>query len=508
MSAFIEESLKNLWVILGLAALSLVLGWMLGRLLSRLLLQLLRRTRVTEIVSRWLKQPDASRVELWVRRILSWAIFLLAVWGAVSILNSHPDIRGFLEEAWKVTLSTAQQPAVILIFDLLLIGLATFLLFKCFGWLKTGYAKLALRIEVESSKRLRGLKIQKVQLLSKKQLTTFILTITKYSRYAVNLILFLIYLTGIFSLFPQTRKFVNGLLESIFQAISEGWSSFMEYLPSLLNLAIIIVVTHYTIKFIHFLFNEVEKKNITISGFYPEWARPTYQLVRVAVIILALVIAFPYLPGSSSPAFQGISIFIGALFSLGSTSVVGNIVAGIVLTYTRAFRMGDRVQIANSIGDVIDKGLLVTRIRTIKNVEVAIPNSMVLGSHIINYSMQAEERGLILNTKVTIGYGVPWRRMHETLIEAALATAYILPEPRPFVFQTSLDDFYVSYELNAYTREAEKMAGIYSELHQNIQDKCREAGIEIMSPHYGALRDGSGSTIPAVVSEAKEGKKR
>ncbi len=176
---------------------------------------------------------------------------------------------------------------------------------------------------------------------------------------------------------------------------------------------------------------------------------------------------------------------------------MGNIVAGIVLTYTRAFLIGDRVQIANTIGDVIDKGLLVTRIRTIKNVEVAIPNSMVLSSHILNYSLQSQERGLILHTTVTIGYDTPWRLMHETLIKAAIATSDILQEPLPFVLQTSLDDFYVCYELNAYTNQPQEMAGIYSELHQNIQDECNEAGIEIMSPHYGALRDGNSSTIPS-----------
>ena len=241
----------------------------------------------------------------------------------------------------------------------------------------------------------------------------------------------------------------------------------------------------------------VEKGTITLSGFYPEWAIPTYQLVRILVIALALVLAFPYLPGSSSPAFQGVSIFIGLLFSLGSTSVVANIVSGVVLTYTRAFRVGDRVRIADTVGDVIEKGLLVTRMRTIKNVEITIPNGMVMGSHIINYSIVSQEHGLILNTTVTLGYDIPWRLIHETLIKAAQATNGILAEPHPFVLQTGLDDFYVSYELNAYTNQPNIMAVIYSELHQNIQDFCNEAGIEILSPHYGALRDGNPSTIPS-----------
>ncbi|HKI52961.1 MAG TPA: mechanosensitive ion channel family protein, partial [Anaerolineales bacterium] len=224
---------------------------------------------------------------------------------------------------------------------------------------------------------------------------------------------------------------------------------------------------------------------------------PTYQLLRFVVIALGLVVAFPYLPGSGSPAFQGVSVFVGVLFSLGSTSVVANIVSGVVLTYTRAFRVGDRVKIADTVGDIIEKGLLVTRVRTIKNVEITIPNGMVMGSHIINYSMVSQERGLILNTTITLGYDIPWRLIHEVLKKAAQATDGILPEPHPFVLQTSLDDFYVSYELNAYTNQPNKMALIYSELHQNIQDSCNEAGIEILSPHYDALRDGNTSTIPS-----------
>ena len=497
ISSFLQDSLSIVWVILALAAITLVLGWVLGRIVSRQLLRLLGKTRIIGILARWVKQPDASRLNLRIRQVTRWAVFLLSVWGAACILYGHPDIRAFLDNAWMFILDTIRLPLVIFLFDLLLIALATFLLFKIFRWMKNGFAVLARRIETEHGKRLKGIKIQKVQLLSPRQVTDFLLTISRTGLYVAYALLVLIYLTGVFSIFPQTRGFVNNLLNSVFQVISKGWEGFVGYLPSLLNLAIIYLITHYGLKFIHFIFGEIEKKTIAISGFHPEWAKPTYQLVRVAVIALALVIAFPYLPGSASPAFQGITIFIGALFSLGSTSVVGNIVSGIVLTYTRAFRIGDRVQIANTIGDVIDKGLLVTRIRTIKNVEVAIPNSMVLGSHIINYSLQAEERGLILNTTVTIGYDVPWRLMHEALIKAALATADILPEPKPFVLQTSLDDFYVSYELNAYTNQPPKMAVIYSELHQNIQDKCNEAGIEIMSPHYQSLRDGNATTIPA-----------
>jgi small-conductance mechanosensitive channel len=213
-------------------------------------------------------------------------------------------------------------------------------------------------------------------------------------------------------------------------------------------------------------------------------------------VIFALVVAFPYLPGGKSDAFKGVSIFIGVLLSLGSGSAMGNIVSGVVLTYMRPFRVGDRVQIADTIGDIIDKSLLVTRLRTIKNVEVTIPNSAILNGQVINYSAMAQTPGLILHTTVTIGYDAPWRTVHELMSSAALATEGILSEPRPFVLQTALNDFNVSYEINAYTHRPNEMTRLYSALHANIQEKFNAAGVEIMSPNYLALRDGNTVTLP------------
>ena len=210
-----------------------------------------------------------------------------------------------------------------------------------------------------------------------------------------------------------------------------------------------------------------------------------------------IVVIFPYLPGSDSPVFQGVSVFLGFLFTFGSAGSLSNIIAGLVLTYMRLFKMGDRVKIGSISGDVIEKNMLVTRVRTTKNEIISIPNATVMNSHTINYSSDAPEKGLIMHSTITIGYDIPWRKMEEVLIKAALKTPLLLEDPAPFVLQTSLDDFYVSYQINAYTREPNKQATIYSNLHANIQDFCNEAGIEIMSPHYRAARDGNQSTIPA-----------
>jgi small-conductance mechanosensitive channel len=221
------------------------------------------------------------------------------------------------------------------------------------------------------------------------------------------------------------------------------------------------------------------------------------------VIAFSLVVIYPYIPGSNSPAFQGVSVFLGVLVSLGSSSAMANILAGVVLTYMRSFKMGDRVQISDTIGDVIEKNLLVTRLRTVKNVEISIPNSLVLNNQLVNYSTSASTEGLILHTEITIGYNAPWRQVHELLLSAAAKTQDIIETPKPFVLQKSLDDSYVTYEINCFTRHANNMTNIYSELHQNIQDLFNSAGVEIMSPSYKALRDGNASTIPTSQEETK-----
>jgi small-conductance mechanosensitive channel len=209
-----------------------------------------------------------------------------------------------------------------------------------------------------------------------------------------------------------------------------------------------------------------------------------------------IVVLYPYLPGSGSPVFQGVSVFLGFLFTFGSAGSLSNVISGLILTYMRLFKIGDRVKIGEVRGDVIEKSLLVTRVRTIKNEIISIPNSTVMSSHTINYSSEAPGLGLILHATVTIGYDVPWKDMHQALIDAALRTEYVLHDPEPFVLQTGLEDFYVSYQINAYIREANKQTDIYSDLFQNIQDVCNERGIEIMSPHYRAARDGNTTTIP------------
>ena len=343
-----------------------------------------------------------------------------------------------------------------------------------------------------------GVVFQNFEIISSQTIGIFSLRVLQFIRTLIILTILYFYLTFVLRLFPWTRKFGDGFLQYFFSALEVISQEIAKYLPNIFIILLIIFITHYLLRAIKPFFTGLERENLVINGFYPDWAKPTYNLLSLLIIALAIVIAFPYLPGFNSPAFQGVSVFLGVLFSLGSTSAIANVVGGIILIYTRSFQLGDKISIGDVIGDVIEKGLLVTRIRTPANRIITIPNSSLLNTNVINFSVSQREfeQPLILQTTVTLGYDLPWRKVHATLKEAALATEFIVSEPAPFVLQTSLDDFYVSYQLNAYTDHPSKMVYIYSELHQNIQDKCNEVGIEIMSPHYKALRDGNHSTIP------------
>jgi small-conductance mechanosensitive channel len=374
---------------------------------------------------------------------------------------------------------------------------ATAVLIALLILLKRLFPKMFTIIDSWRGTRIRSVRFQSLVIIEADRIVAILKGIAGGARLVLLILLFYFYVPLVFSFFPWTRGFAVKLLDYMvapFAAIGEAiWS----YLPKLFFVAVIILITLYVIKLIRLFFVEVGKGTITLPGFYQDWADPTFKIVRFLVAAFAVVVAFPYLPGSESPAFKGVSIFLGVLLSLGSTSAIANIVAGVFLTYTRAFKIGDRVRIADTVGDITEKTLLVTRIRTIKNVEITIPNSLVLSGQVSNYNTSAADYGLILHTRVTIGYDAPWQKVHELLIEAAKATEHILPLPEPFVLQTSLDDFYVTYEVNAYTDKPQRMATIYSELHRNIQDTFNRAGVEIMSPHYSQLRDGNRTAVPA-----------
>ncbi len=284
--------------------------------------------------------------------------------------------------------------------------------------------------------------------------------------------------------FPATRAAGTRMLEYVLGPLESMGRGFVAIIPDLVVLVIIYFIARYGLVLLRLYFDAVERGTLAIEGFDPEWAQPTYKLLRAVAIVFALVVAYPYVPGSGSEAFKGISIFIGVVFSLGSSSAVSNIIAGYMMTYRRAFKLGDRVKIGGFTGDVTAVRLQVTHLKTFKNEEVIVPNSSVLNAEVINYSTLARSAGLILHTTVGIGYETPWRQVEAMLLEAARRTAGLKQEPAPFVRELALGDFCVTYELNAYCSDAHAMNALYAAMHRNILDVFNEYGVQIMTPAY------------------------
>jgi small-conductance mechanosensitive channel len=332
--------------------------------------------------------------------------------------------------------------------------------------------------------RVQSVGIQSFQIVRAEQIWVALRRALIGVRTLVILGLAFVYLQYVLGLLPWTRSVSNRLLQYLLDPLETmGWGV-ANAIPDLLFLAILFFITRYALKVVYLFFAAVGRGEVALSGFEREWADPTYKLLRVAIVALALVVAYPYIPGSSSDAFKGISIFIGIVFSLGSSSTIANVIAGYTMTYRRAFRIGDRVKIGEALGDVTEMRLQVTHLKTIKNEEVIIPNSSILSNEVVNYSSLASRLGLILHTKVSIGYETPWRQVEAMLLDAAERTPGIMRDPKPFVRQLSLGDFAVTYEINVYCSNPQAMGQIYTGLHRNILDVFNEHGIQIMTPAY------------------------
>ena len=323
-------------------------------------------------------------------------------------------------------------------------------------------------------------------------------SVVKSIRMVVMLCIFIFYLNLVLSFFPWTFNLSAQLFHLISTPVINFGHAFVEHLPNLFALLVIGFIVHLILRGLQNIFSQVGEGKVRIKGFYQDWADPTFRLIRIVIIVFAMVIAFPYIPGSSSPAFKGISIFMGVLFSLGSTSAIGNIVAGLVLTYMRPFVTSDFVEISGMRGIVMSRGTFSTLLKTPTNEIISIPNASVSTNHIINFSRMAAKGGVNMGATVTIGYDVPWRTVHELLIAAATGVPDVLETPEPKVLQLGLDDFYVQYKLIVTTKHPERRVTIRSALHQNIQDQFTQAKIEILSPHYRANRSGEETTIPSL----------
>jgi small-conductance mechanosensitive channel len=355
------------------------------------------------------------------------------------------------------------------------------------SWLIWLLFKFISRKVIDSGNdKIKPLVIRKFRLLSAKQIVNAIVFGLKIFRYMV--ICFQLFLTVpiVFSLFPPTQRLATTIFGYIFNPLKNIGISIVKYIPNLFTIIVIVIVTHYVIKGLKYLSVQVAKGKLILHGFYPDWAEPTYRILQVLLWAFTVAITYQYLPGSNSKIFQGVSVFVGIIFTLGSSTAIGNLVAGLVITYMRPFKIGDRVKIKESTGFVVEKNLMVVRLKTHKNEYVTFPNLIILNSSIINYNTSSDEdaEGLIMNTEITFGYATPWQTIHEILINAALATDHVLKKPKPFVLQTALDDFYARYQINCYTKEVDMVPKIYAELYENIQNGFREAGLDMTTPHY------------------------
>ena len=284
--------------------------------------------------------------------------------------------------------------------------------------------------------------------------------------------------------FPYTRPWGEHLHDYLTSGIKAIAITIVDFIPGLVIVAVIFFITRFLSRLMRLFFEAVESGRVTVPGLYAETAQPTRKIITVILWLFALVMMYPYLPGSDSDAFKGVSVFVGLLLSIGSAGTVNQAVSGLMLMYSRALRVGDFVQIGETMGTVVALGMFSTRIRTNLGEIVSLPNAVIVGTTTKNYSREEETGGVLLSTTVTIGYNAPWRQIHAMLIEAANRTAGLLKDPQPRVMQRSLSDFYVEYMLAARIAEPNRRMAVLDELHRNVQDVFNEYGVQIMSPHY------------------------
>ena len=383
----------------------------------------------------------------------------------IAEIITEPRIMGVIEKL-GITIT-------IVVGQTLLIGLVWFF-----------FKKLNEKLKDGAGHRIKPITLRKVRILSVKQIEEIILFLLKIAKYLITAFQLFITVPIIFSFYPATEELASTIFGYILGPLRNILSATVHYIPNFITIIIILVIVRYVLRGLKFFAKQICRGKVVIPGFYADWAWPTFNILRVLLYAFTVAVVYPYLPGSDSRIFQGVSVFLGLIVSLGSSSVIGNLIAGLVITYMRPFKIGDRIKIKDLTGFVVEKSPLMIRLRNIKNEFVTFPNMTVLTSEVINYSTSESEEGLVIHTNVTMGYDVPWRDVHDILIRAAVKTSFIEEKPKPFVLQRSLDDFYVTYEINAYTKEVEKLLLIYSLLNQNIQDEFRNAGINMCSPQY------------------------
>lgn len=341
-------------------------------------------------------------------------------------------------------------------------------------------------VEKTTSQNPERLKVKNYEILSPRKLRMVMVRVLKWAHILVFFVLLSLAVSLIFSIFPSTEHYAYRFLHFVIVPLKEVFHSVVNYFPNLLRIIVFLIIGRYIDQLLRYFSIEIQRGNLKINGFHIDWAKPTYNLLRICLIAFVVIMVFPYLPGSDTSAFRGISVFFGVLLSLGSSSAIANTVAGFIITYMRPFQVGDWIKVNNMIGEVIEKTALVTRLRTINNEDITVPNSMILTNETINYSSSSPENGLILNAEIDVKYNVPFTKVNDLMIQAALQTEGIVAMPKPYVFKSNLKDTSVRYQLNAYTMNPEKMYFIKSDLNENILKVFGEADVDLVAPMYFA----------------------
>ena len=309
-------------------------------------------------------------------------------------------------------------------------------------------------------------------------------TLTTLTGWAMAAVLVYLWLTFVFLRFPYTQPWgqqLGAFLLSIFITLGNG---ILHSIPGMFTVVVIFLLTRIVTRIVSGVFSQVEKGDLTVPWLHADTARATRYLVVVLVWIFAIIVAYPYFPGSGTDAFKGVSVLVGLMISLGSAGLVNQIMSGLVVVYSRTLKPGEFVRVGDDFGVVADVGMLSTKIITRKKEEITIPHAVLAAEKTVNYSRHAAGGQAAVGTSLTIGYDAPWRQVHELLLKAASETSGVRTEPAPRVWQKALSNFYVEYELVVNLDHPEQRVMVLSELHTQIQDAFNEAGVQIMVPAF------------------------
>ena len=342
-----------------------------------------------------------------------------------------------------------------------------------------------LRRLVIDGLNVKPLVVKGYELMNVHQEKRILLLLTRVLQIFLVVVQLFISLPLLFSIFPETEKFTWNMINYVWSPLRDMVISFVRYFPNLVKIIVIVYVVRWVLKGLHHLSDEISVGHLKIDRFYQDWAEPTYHIIRIFIIAFTVVVIWPLLPGSESGVFKGVSIFVAALFSLGSTTTIGNLISGIIITYMRPFLVGDYVRIGEQEGEVVEKNAFITRLKDIKGNVVTVPNNSILSQQTINFTAAVRDgKGSVVHSVFTFTYHVPRETVEAYLLEGAARTELIEKSPKPFVLYTALEDFYTRYEINGYTKATDKLFMVYSELHKNIVDVFHEHNLDPTSSHF------------------------